>query len=148
MLEGGTIMGYYIKMTESKFTIKKENFENALKSLKAVFVPENMRYYDRRIGSDEKCPHFSWVDTKTVLDSMSIVEALENILYVPQLDQNGDICNVEFIGQKYGDEDIFFKALAPYVETGSYLCFIGEDGDTLKWIFNDGSVTRLIIRNY
>lgn len=27
-------MGYCIEMTESKFTIKKENFENALKSLK------------------------------------------------------------------------------------------------------------------
>lgn len=140
-------MGYGIKMTESKFAIKKENFEKALKSLKAVFVPENMTCYDYHIGSGEKHPCFSWVKTKTVLDSTNIVEALENIRFAPQFDQNGDICSVEFIGQKYGDEDIFFKALAPYVETGSYLCFKGEDGDTLKWSFDDGSVTHLIIRS-
>ena len=44
---------------------------------------------------------------------------------------------------KDGDEEIFFKALAPYVETGSYLCFKGEDGDTWKWSFSDGSVTYI-----
>lgn len=131
-------MGYCIEMTESKFTIKKGNFENALKSLKAIFVPENMKCCDY-IGG-KKYPHFSWVNTKTVLDSINIVEALEEIRYAPQLNQNGDICNVEFIGEKYGDEEIFFKALAPYIETGSYLCFKGEDGDRWKWVFNDGSV--------
>lgn len=131
-------MGYCIEMTESKFAIKKDNFENALKSLKAVFVPENMNCYDY-IGG-KKYPHFSWVDTRTVLESINLVEALEEIRYVPQYNQNGDICNVEFIGQKYGDEEIFFRALAPYVEAGSYLYFKGEDGNKWKWVFNDGSV--------
>lgn len=131
-------MGYYIEMTESKFIIKKENFEKALKSLKAVFIPENMNCCDY-IGG-EKYPHFSWVDTRTVLESTNLVEALEEIRYVPQYNQNGDICNVEFIGQKYGDEEIFFRALAPYVEAGSYLCFKGEDGNKWKWVFNHGSV--------
>lgn len=131
-------MGYCIEMTESKFAIKKDNFENALKSLKAVFVPENMNCYDY-IGG-KKYPHFSWVDTRTVLESTNLVEALEEIRYVPQYNQNSDICNVEFIGQKYGDEEIFFRALAPYVEAGSYLCFKGEDGNKWKWVFNDRSV--------
>lgn len=131
-------MGYCIEMTESKFTIKKENFENALKSLKAVFVPENMNCYDYING--KKYHHFSWVNTRTVLESINIVEALEEIRYAPQFDQDSNICNVEFIGEKYGDEQIFFDALVPYVENGSYLCFKGEDGDTWRWIFNDGSV--------
>lgn len=134
-------MGYCIKMTESKFTIKKENFETALKSLKAVFVPENMNTYDYING--KRYPHFSWVDTNKVLDSLNITEALTGIRYIPQFDQNGDICNVKFIGEKYGDEEIFFKALAPYVESGSYLCFKGEDGDTWKWSFNGESVAYI-----
>lgn len=35
-------MGYCIEMIDSKFAIKKENFEEVLKSLKSVFIPENM----------------------------------------------------------------------------------------------------------
>jgi len=132
-------MGYCIEMTESNFIIKKENFEKALKSLKDVFVPENMTCYD--LVGGKKYPHFSWVNTKTVLESTNIGEALEEIRYIPKFNQNGDICNVEFTGEKYGDEQIFFSALAPYVESGSYLCFKGEYGDTWKWVFENGKVT-------
>jgi len=132
-------MGYCIEMTESNFVIKKENFEKALKSLKDVFVPENMTCCDCISGKNYY--HFSWVDTKTVLKSTNLGEALEEIRYIPKFNQDGDICDVEFIGEKYGDEEIFFNALAPYVESGSYLYFKGEDGDTWKWLFENGKVT-------
>ena len=68
-------MGYCIEMTESRFIIKKENFEKALKGIKDVFVPENMTCYD--FVSGKKYPHFSWVDTKNVLESTNIGDALE-----------------------------------------------------------------------
>ena len=134
-------MGYYIEMTDSKFEIKKENFEKALESLKSVFVPKNMNCCDY-IGGNEY-PHFSWVNTKDVLESNHIVEALEEIRYTPKFDDNGNICNVEFTGQKYGSENVFFNALAPYVESGSYIAFEGEDGDTWEWSFNDGKVKQI-----
>ena len=97
-----------------------------------------MTCYDRING--KKYPHFRWVDTNTVLESTKLEEALEEIRYRPIYNQDGDIYNVEFTGEKYGDEEIFFKALAPYVESGSYLCFKGEDGDTWRWEFNNGEV--------
>ena len=131
-------MGYCIKMTDSNFVITKENFEKALKSLKDVFVPKNMTCYDYING--KKYPHFSWVNTKNVLESTKLGEALEEIRYTPTYNENDDICNVEFTGEKYGDEEIFFNALAPYVESGSYLCFEGEDGDTWRWDFNNEKV--------
>lgn len=134
-------MGYCIEMTESKFTIKKENFNKALQSLKEVFVPENMTCYDYIDG--KKYPHFSWVDTKTVLESKELGSALEEIRYAPTYNDNGDICDVEFTGEKYGDEEVFFNALAPYVESGFYLCFEGEDEDTWKWTFDDGKVKQI-----
>lgn len=127
-------MGYCIEMTESKFTIKKENFTNALNDLKNVFVPENMTTYDYYDG--KRHPHFSWVSTESVLESKSLEEALKEIRYQPVFDDAGNICDIEFTGQKYGDEEIFFKALAPHVESGSYLRFKGEDGDTWTWDFD------------
>ena len=131
-------MGYCIEMTESNFVIKKENFDRALKSLKDIFVPENMSCCDYISG--KKYLHFRWVDTETVLESTNLGEALEEIRYIPEYNQSGDICNLDFTGEKCGEEEIFFKALAPYVETGSYLCFEGEDGSTWKWDFSGGKV--------
>ena len=133
-------MGYCIEMTDSCFVIKKENFEKALESLKSVFVPENMTCYDYISG--KKYPHFSWVDTRTVLESETLEEALEEIRYTPQYDSDGNICRVDFTGEKYGDEDVFFAALGPYVESNSFISFEGEDDETWKWLFNDGKVEQ------
>ena len=91
---GDVIMGYFIEMTGSNFVIKKENFEKALESLKSVFVPENMNCYDYINGKE--IPHFSWVETDDVLESKTIGEALREIRYAPEYDNEGNICNVEF----------------------------------------------------
>lgn len=134
-------MGYFIEMTDSKFKIKKENFKKALENLKSVFVPKNMNCCDY-IGGKEY-PHFSWVDTNSVLRSKTLGEALEEIRYEPEYDNNGNICNVEFTGQKYGSEEVFFNALAPYVESGSYIDFEGEDGYEWEWLFENGKVKQI-----
>lgn len=134
-------MGYYINMIDNQFKIKKENFEMALDGLKNAFVPENMNCYDYING--QTYPHFSWVDTHSVLKSRSLGEALKKIRYEPEYNDAGDICNVDFTGQKYGSENVFFAALAPYVEDGSYIAFEGEDGDTWKWQFSNGVVKQV-----
>lgn len=133
-------MGYCIEMTDSKFEIKKENFDLALSSLKNVFVPENMNCYDYIDGKE--CPHFSWVDTQSVLNSESLGEALEAIRYRPKYNDNGDVCGIEFTGEKSGCEKIFFGVLAPYVETGSSIGFVGEDGISWEWVFANGTVEQ------
>lgn len=134
-------MGYYIEMTDSKFNIKKENFKKALESLKSVFVPENMNCYDYIDG--KRYPHFSWVDTESVLRSRSLGNALAEIRYEPYYDGNDNICDVEFTGEKYGSEKVFFNALAPYVENDSYIAFEGEDGEAWEWRFEDGKVEQI-----
>lgn len=126
-------MGYCIEMTESNFVIKKENFQQALNSLKQVFVPEKMTTYDCIYG--KKYPHFKWVRTESVLDSRTLIEALSKIRYNPVINDEGDIVNVEFCGEKYGDENIFFSSIAKLVEPNSFLKFRGEDGAEWIWLF-------------
>jgi len=136
-------MGYYIEQTDSKFIIKKENFKEALNALKAVFIPENMDCMDYVEGKN--IPHFSWVNTQTVLNSDTLEDALKEIRYQPKYDNNKNIVNVEFTGQKYGSEKVFFAALAPYVEKDSYISFDGEDGDKWTWKFDGKKVEHTII---
>lgn len=133
-------MGYFMEQTDSNFIIKKENFKDALNNLKAVFTPDKMTCIDYIQGKE--LPHFSWVNTDIVLDAETLEEALEEIRYNPIFNDNGDIINVKFIGEKYGDEEIFFAALAPFVEKDSYISFEGENGDKWIWCFNGKEVNK------
>lgn len=128
-------MGYCIDLINGEnFIIKKENFEKALEGLKSVFVPEKMPICDA-LGK-----HFSWVCTLGVLESKTLEAALREIRYATIIDDNGDITGLIFTGEKYGNENIFFTALAPWVENGSFLSFQGEDGGKWTWKFNNGMV--------
>lgn len=132
-------MGYFMDQRDTKFTIKKENFEAALKALKDLFRDErNMPIYDWINGT--KHPHFSWVSTKEVLDSESLCQALSAIRWSPDVDSNEDINYITFEGEKSGNENIFFATIAPYVENGSYIGMEGEDGYLWRWVFNNGEV--------
>lgn len=126
-------MGYCIKMISSEFVMEKENFEKALIALKNVFKEENMTV------SSASGRHFNWVSTKAVLNSSTFEEALEEIRYIPIKDENGNIRSLKFTGKKYGDENIFFNAIAPYVKSG-YLSFEIEDEDKWAWEFSNGKV--------
>ena len=136
-------MGYCMDQTDSDFTIKKENFTKALEALKAAFIPENMNVSDYINGKEY--PHFSWVDTQTVLNAKELEDALREIRYQPVYDDDGNIINVEFTGEKAGAEDVFFVALAPYVENHSYICFEGEDGCRWEWDFDGQKVKEVYI---
>ena len=62
-------MGYCITMLESKFEIKKEDFDKALESLKSVFVKDKMTC------QDSSGYHYSWVNTNYVLEAETLEEA-------------------------------------------------------------------------
>lgn len=55
-----------------------------------------------------------------------------------QLDQDGNITELEFIGEKLGDDFKMFQSIAAYVQDGSYIWMIGEDGVQWRWVFRAG----------
>ena len=133
-------MGYYIEIIDSKVKIKKENFEEALLKLKHLFKPGTL-HYDYVFIEGTKYPKYSFIATEKVILSNSIDEALEEIRYKPKFDKIGNIVNLEFTGEKYGDEIILFSTLAPFIEDGSFLKFRGEDGCIFRFDFLNGKVT-------
>jgi|PlaIllAssembly_1097288.scaffolds.fasta_scaffold00167_12 hypothetical protein len=53
-------------------------------------------------------------------------------------DDSGDLVDIEFCGEKLGDDESFFRAIAPHVESKSYLQIRGEEGHAWRWYFLDG----------
>lgn len=87
--------------------------------------------------------HFMWVYTDDVLQSNTLEEALEKIRYKSEYDKKGNIIDIEFTGEKLGDDDIFFNSLAPYVESGSFITFEDEDHCIWMWKFNDKKMEEI-----
>jgi len=54
------------------------------------------------------------------------------------IDDDGNIIDLTFFGEKYGDDLIMLNAIAPWVKPGSYIEMSGEDGSMWRWAF-DGS---------
>ena len=54
------------------------------------------------------------------------------------VDVKDEMNSIYFEGEKYGDDDLIFNAIAPYVEDGSYIQMNGEDGAIWRWVFENG----------
>lgn len=81
--------------------------------------------------------HFSWV-SENFYEQNSLFDIMREWRWSVFEDpmENGDITSIEFIGEKSGDDLILFEALAPFVEAGSFIEMIGEDGYHWRWFFD------------
>ena len=118
-------MGYCMYSEESTFEIKEENLDPAFKHCKKMLVKENVKY--------------AWVDNQTLRDSKNLFEFLEECRWCYDLEDK----TIGFIGEKYGNEEILFNTLAPFVEDNSYIKMVGEDGGLWKWIFKNGECKKI-----
>ncbi len=113
-------MGYCVTQTDSVFRIKKENQAAAFEAAKAM--PDK---------------DYHWVKKGWSKGLRDIYAVLEHWGYEPTLDDaTGDIVDVSFSCEKLGEEFELFKAIAPFVEKGSYIEMNGEDGSLWRWKFN------------
>lgn len=116
-------MGYCMSQNESKFHIKASDKDQALRAIKALV-------------SEKKEP-FTWVDTDTVKRSRTLAAAMGEWRWDIDEDEAGNVVSITFSGEKAGDDLTLFKAIAPFVESGSYIEMHGEDGAHWRWFFTE-----------
>lgn len=119
---------------QKRCIIKKSHFEKAQESLRAACGIEMP-------VKDLSGKHFSFVEPEEILQAKNFEQALSAIRFAPLFDAEGNICELYFTGEKQGDEHIFLKALAPFVEKGSCLSFVLEEGILMEWTFDGNDVT-------
>lgn len=130
-------MGYCMNQQAAEFCIKAENIGATLTAIKNLHGKETY--------PDSRGKHFAWVD-ENFYQINDIVEMFEEWRWVVHRDPEGNIDQIDFCGEKYGDEDLLFKAIAPYVEPGSYIEMCGEDGEAWKWVFTDKKLKKQVAR--
>lgn len=73
-----------------------------------------------------------------------VYKNLENYGYIPETDDDGNVIDLDFAGDKLlYDEETMFKKIAPVVEDGSFIEMRGEDGAMWRWVFSGGTVREV-----
>ena len=128
-------MGYCMEQQDSNFTIKPSNVAGALASIKALAGKETI--------TDSSGRHYSWVSTKDFVKAETLSEAMNAWRWHVTCDEEtGEVENILFEGEKIGDEDALFGAIAPFVEPDSYIEMQGEDGTLWRWVFDGKTCTE------
>ena len=121
-------MGYSIRQLSGSFLIKKKNMTKALRAVKALKGKETIK--------DCGGAHFAWV-SRDYLEAKTLKEALIDWRWNLEIDpKSGDGYDLYFDGEKSGDDEILFRAIAPFVEHGE-IEMVGEDDCRWRWLFKN-----------
>ena len=118
-------MSYEVYYLENEFMIKKENFETCISLIKE---------YHREIVPDIKCPGGALAYPEKDMDK-KMVYALSHFGWPAQLGDNG-IWSIDTHHNRRGDMDMLNR-ISKFVESGSTIEYIGEDGKACKIEFSD-----------
>jgi hypothetical protein len=136
-------MGYCIKQRGCQFTIKCDKKREALEAAKNLtdVASTEGRGAGRVNGQVYHC--FAWMHGVDLQAALSLEEMLTWWRWQPSISANGDITKVQFNGEKAGDDEYLWKAIAPFVEPDSFIEMQGEDGAMWRWKFDGESVQRV-----
>lgn len=124
-------MGVRMKLVEQEFTIRQEYKQEALQDLKKFMEESDHTPRDKS---------FSWLNGVDHTEWNTLEEALQDWRFKPVTDEEGNITELQFIGQKIGDEDQMFEVIKQYVDEESYLQFSYDTGNTETYTFRNGQV--------
>ena len=124
-------MGYYMEQTgQQKFIIRAADKDLAFDALKK---------WEK--GEVERVGGYGIAVSPPLDNAETLESALSALDWVAENNQQGDIEGLYFNGEKLRDEDDWLTYIAPYVEKGSCLTMLGEDGYHWCWYF-DGKTCK------
>ena len=129
-------MGYYVS-GNGELRIKAENLGKAYEALMALQDAPDKAKRGGSHSANERRFWYSWMpeDLRTLTDTKAVFAALG---FEVRDDENGDLL-ISCYDNKTGQEEVFFAAAAPFIESGDYE-WTGEDGDFWAWEFEDGKM--------
>ena len=135
-------MGYCVDISIGGIDFPKDKVPAVLAAINALFSPENMKRASGGswMGGKQTSRHFSWVSGPGPEGFTTLVDALEAWRYDAHEDPNGDVHLNYFRGEKWGDDEVLYEALAPFVEEGATIECRGEDGCQWRYLFEGGKV--------
>jgi len=133
-------MGYYVS-GEGSLTIKNENLLAAYAALMALQNAPDENKQGGSYSAKETRRWYSWMpeDLNTI---PTVQDVFIELGFEVEVDsKTGDVVIGNY-DSKMGQEEVFFAAAAPFIESGEYE-WKGEDGEFWKWSFHEGKMFHL-----
>ena len=88
---------------------------------------------------------YAYVSASETVAAENIGETFRAWGWELEFDESGNACGLLGPdGDKLGDEDVLFRAVAPFVEDGSYIQMMEEtDCSVWRWVFQDGKCEKV-----
>ena len=137
-------MGYCMYLHYQKFHIAADKKADALAAIKKLRDVEQEKGGGYHSLNGTKVRHWSWMGDQPYWECATLERAMKLWRWPvycddpAENDERGDVNEIEFTGEKMGDDQVLFNAIAPYVTDGSYLEMVGEDGERWRWVFKNG----------
>lgn len=133
-------MGYYVRSYESdnNFKVRKENFDAAYKAMVALNDHDDLKRGGSFGPEGARNKWFSWMDPNYPDSCQDFGAILQALGFIAIYDETG-LVGIDY-DNKMGQEDLFLKAIAPYVEDGSHILWRGEEGAVWVQIFKNGTI--------
>lgn len=135
-------MGYCVGMELKNIVIPAEQRKQALDAINDLFnQPEKMGAVDW--NGKNRTLHFAWIQQPPKGKFFSLEKALEEWRYSSQENEDGSVTVLYFEGEKLGDDNVLWSALAPFMNDDSKIICHGEDDAVWKWSFPVIDGTRI-----
>jgi hypothetical protein len=122
-------MGYCMNMRDKVFNIDNHDKSAALQAVQVLAGKETI--------TDGSGAHYSWVNTNEFTEATSLKEAMCAWRWELHEDEEGNVIDIDFIGEKLGDDTVLLEAIAPFVKEDSFIEMTGEDGGIWRWCFEN-----------
>jgi len=135
-------MGYCISQRAALFNIPAANKAPALERVKRMPEDTSRASGSCLMGGSVISKHFAFVNAEHLAAAQTLEEAFAAWRWEADGDKAGNIDNINFSGDRSGDDELMFGAIAEFVESGSYIEMQGEDGAIWRWCFDDGKFSE------
>jgi len=118
-------MGYCIGQIETFFSIWAANVPKALAAIRALPAGK-----------------YAWVD-----DNFRSISSFESMMdewrWEVEFDKDQNVVGIEFTGEKMGDDELLFAAIAPFVNPYCFIVMEDQDDHRVwRWVFANGMLYR------
>ena len=142
-------MGYYVDATEVNIFIPKDKFVDCYEAMCKLndrddlksgggWNSEGVNYNSPRPEGMNYHPAkwFSWMDANYPEKCKNMEDILHELGFEDiKYNDNGDLVGLGY-SSKIGSEEHFFRVIAPFVKSESYINWCGEDHDIWQWYFD------------
>lgn len=122
-------MGFGMRQVASYFIIRKENLPATLQAIKELHGKETVKLGPKH--------HFRYANPD-FYKAETIDKIFKDWRWTPSFNEEGDLDDLQFRGEKLGDEEILFKQIAPFVEHGCDIEMTGDNDARWVWAFENG----------